>query len=202
MSIRLRFPSVLLLLFLAGLPARVQAQSGGPILSFPAPGDALQGVVTVRGVSGLPGFTSAELCFAYASDPTDTWFLIGNLNQPVVNAPLAAWDTTIITDGDYVLRLRVYLADGSYQQALVTGLRVRNYTAVETPTPPAAVAQATGTPTEPPVATLPPTPSPLPPNPAEIAPIDMRRSLIIGGATAVSLFALLGFSQWIRRKRS
>ena len=111
------------------------AQLVDPVIVEPRPGDVLQGVVKIAGSDDVPGFVSTEVSFSYADDPTGTWFLIAASVQPVTNDSLATWDTTVITDGDYVLRLRVYLTDGNSRETILSGLRVRNYTPVETPTP-------------------------------------------------------------------
>jgi hypothetical protein len=76
-----------------------------------------------------------EVSFAYGSDAGRTWFLIQESQQPVSGGALATWDTTTLTDGDYDLRLLVSLKDGTQQQVVVKGLRVRNYTPVEASSP-------------------------------------------------------------------
>ncbi len=139
------------------VPQSVAAQSEQTIrISAPASGDVLQGLVDITGTSAVDGFLSSELSFAYASDATNTWFLIYRTDQPVTEGLLAAWDTNLVTDGDYDLRLRVSLQDGSLIETLVTGLRIRNQTPTETPTP-----EPTLTPK--PFDT--PLPTPLPPTP-------------------------------------
>ncbi|MFZ5856186.1 MAG: hypothetical protein ACOYZ6_05085 [Chloroflexota bacterium] len=168
------------------LPQRpVQAQTSIRITA-PASGDVLQGLVNIMGTSAVNGFLSSELAFAYASDitpeagSTSTWFLIYQTDSPVTDGLLAAWDTSFVTDGDYNLRLRVTLEDGSILESLVTGLRIRNQLPTETsaPTPtlePIAtdefVPPATPLPPTPqpaPTSTRLPTPTPLPPNPASL----------------------------------
>jgi hypothetical protein len=176
------------------------AQFGDPVIVAPRPGDVLQGVVIIAGSSDVTGFVSAEVSFTYADDPTGTWFLIAMNSQPVFNDRLATWDTTVITDGDYVLRLRVYLTNGSSREALVPGLRVRNYTPVETPTPMAFAPEATPLPTIAPTATSFPTPTALPRNPAALAPTDVYASILYGGLAAILTFVIVGTYLWLRRK--
>jgi hypothetical protein len=176
------------------------AQFGDPVIVVPRPGDVLQGVVTIIGTTDVTGFVSDEVSFTYADDPTGTWFLIAMNSQPVFNDTLATWDTTVITDGDYVLRLRVYLTDGSSREALVSGLRVRNYTPVETPTPIPPAQEATHLPTVTPTTTPFPTPTILPRNPATLAPTDVSASLLYGGLVAILTFVIIGFYFWLRRK--
>ena len=71
----------------------------------------------------------------YASNPADSWFTIQTFPQPVTNPTLAVWDTTTVTDGDYVLHLRVFLQDGSTQDVVVSDLKIRNDVPIATVTP-------------------------------------------------------------------
>ena len=175
------------------------ARSGDPVIVAPRPGDVLQGAVTIVGSSDVTGFASAEVSFAFADDPTGTWFLITMNSQPV-GTTLATWDTTVITDGNYVLRLRVTLTDGSLREAIVSGLRVRNYTPVETPTPTAFVPEATPLPTIPSTPTPFPTPTALSHNPATLAPADVSTSFLYGGLAAILTFFIISLYLWLRRK--
>jgi hypothetical protein len=83
----------------------------------------------------IPGFSSAELAFSYASNPADSWFTIQTFPQPVVNSAIATWDTTTLTDGDYILHLRVFLQDGSSQDVDISDLKIRNDIVLPTETP-------------------------------------------------------------------
>ena len=57
------------------------------------------------------------------------------------NSTLATWDTTSITDGDYILRLRVFFQDGSSQDVIVS-VTVRNEAVpTATPLPPTPTAE-------------------------------------------------------------
>jgi len=182
-----------------------------PSISAPADGQYLQGQVTIKGTTQIPDFSSAEVAFAYASDPTGTWFTIQTASLPVTEDTLAVWDTSLITDGDYTLRLRVSLVDGSSRDATVT-VHVRNYTPVPTPTaavtatqppvldiPTAIIIASTETAT---VTVAPPasTPSALPPNPAGVTPGAIysgfwRGALVVG--VLVLVFGVL--ARWRRQ---
>jgi hypothetical protein len=176
------------------------AQFGAPAIISPRPGDVLQGVATITGTTDVAGFVSAEISFTYVDDPTGTWFLIARINQPVFKDRLTTWDTTVITDGDYMIRLQVFLSDGSTLEALVPGVRVRNYTPVETPTPMAITQAATPFATITRTATPFPTPTPLPANPAILAPTEITASLLYGGLAAILTFVIIGIFFWLRRK--
>jgi hypothetical protein len=184
------------------------AQDAPPAaITSPVPDELLRGQVTITGRLDVAGFVSAELDFAYASDPTGTWFNIQSFSQPLADATLAVWDTTLITDGDYVLRLRVNLADGTAQEVTVP-IKIGN-DVLPTPTPeptltPEAEAvliptpfllAASPTPTDPP----PPTPTALPTNSVSIGQKAVYASLGRGALVIIGLFALAGLIIRARR---
>lgn len=200
MSIARAASSLTLCIVLAVLlhvaPAAAQV-SGYAEIRAPAPGDALTGLVTIHGTAGHPFFDGYDLAFAYSGDPTGTWFPLGDRSPiPVNDGRLGLWDTTGISDGEYDLRLRVWLDDGTALQAVVAGLRVRNLSPAETPTPvsgPAPAAAATEVaPT--PTAGLTPTP---PPAPARRDPV--ATAWAAGVLAALSGLALLGLYGLLRR---
>ncbi len=183
----------------AARPVAVRADLQ-PAVTKPRAGEVLQGALTVTGSSAVPGFLSAEIAFTYSGDTTGTWFLIAEDSQPVEDGMLATWDTTTITDGDYVLRLRVTLADGGQLDTTVPDLRVRNYTPPETLPPASAVPQATPASLNTPFVTSYPTPTLLPPNPAELTSRNVWVSVGYGGLGTILLFVILGIYLWLRRK--
>src|SRR5689334_17437845 len=112
------------------------AQNTPPVtITSPAPDEILRGQVAITGKVDLPSFVSAQLTFAYASDPTNTWFTIQTFSQPITDSALATWDTTSITDGDYVLRLQVTLQDGTSQEATVPIKIGNDFVPTATPEP-------------------------------------------------------------------
>jgi hypothetical protein len=172
----------------------------------PLPGQALQGGVQINGNTFVPGFRSAELLFTYRSAPglpplPETWFLIVPMGAPIANSVLALWDTTTISDGIYDLRLVVNLDNGEQDIVTIEGLRVRNYSAIETDTPtpvlptgtpdPLSLPPATATPT-PTITPVPPTPTDLPPNPAQLSNQQVFSSLGKGALAVIGFFALMG----------
>jgi hypothetical protein len=191
--------NVLLVLF------TLLAQTGAPpSITFPVAGQTLRGAVNVTGTSAVDGFFSAEVAFAYASDPSGTWFLIQASEQPVTEGLLAVWDTTSITDGEYNLRLRVTLQDGTQLETIVTGLSVRNYTPdtptpSSTPAPTESLAPATLTPVATETPRPLPTPTPLPPNPAALNTPAIYASLGRGALIILLLFLVFGIFLRLRR---
>ena len=173
--------------------------SASPQVISPRPGQALQGSVPIIVNTAVQGFQSVELTFGYDQDSTGTWFTIFQGKQALENEALLEWDTGQITDGNYTLCLVVALTDESQQTVLVPGLRVRNYTPIETdtpePIPPTATPppQDTPTPTSPPPPTQtppPPTPTPLQTNSAELTPQDIYMSAGRGALVVACFFGL------------
>lgn len=186
-----------------GMVLPANAQWGTPpkveILS-PSEGEVLQGVIPIIGSTNVEELESWELSFSYINDSRETWFLIHESDQAVSNELLAQWDTTAITDGDYQLRLRGFLAENKSSDTLMTNLRVRNYTLIETSTP-ALIPTSELLSTIEPTATLQqPTPTPLPRNPLEVTERDIVISLTYGALTAFALIALVGLYASIRKK--
>src|SRR5690606_36356253 len=69
------------------------------------------------------------------SDLGDLWFLAGGIVQnPVFNGLLDIWNTTSIQDGQYQLRLKVFLRDGTNLATVVNGIRVQNSIPTVAPT--------------------------------------------------------------------
>lgn len=200
MKLRALLPLVLLLL---------AAQDSPPVaIVFPAPGDILSGQVTITGRTDVPGFVSSQLDFSYASNPTDTWFTLQTSAQPAADAALLVWDTTTISDGDYILRLRVFAEDGSFQEVTVP-VKVQNDIPIPTPTPlltstpdrlegsfptpflVAASPTSTSTPR--------PSPTPLPANPVTLNQPAVYTSLGRGALVILGIFAFVGLLLRIRR---
>jgi hypothetical protein len=193
-------------------PVPVQIQS-------PLPGQALQGRVPIYAVLAVPGFQAAELSFGYTEDSTNTWFLLDEFDSSFSGDKLYEWDTTTLTDGNYTLRLAVDSQNGSRVTYFVRGLRVRNYSPIETATPtpsptlastakPAPGVTASPQPTFTPSPYLTPTftpvpltPTPLPENPAQLSPSDVFSSLARGSLGVLAFFALMGAYASMRRKR-
>ncbi len=174
----------------------------------PRAGQALQGSVPIVVDTAVEGFEAVELAFAYTDNPTGTWFTLFQGNQPVSGEAIVQWDTSQISDGTYTLRLTVRLSDGSQQSHEVKGLRVRNYTAIESDTPTPVTPSATPLPQDTPVPSLtptptstprPPTPTPLPANPAVLEQNDVLLSVARGALAALGIFALVGLYGALRR---
>ena len=201
MKLRFLIPLILLL---------IAAQDTPPItLTSPKTGDILRGQVTITGTTEVLDFVSAQLDFAYASNPTGNWFALQTLSQPAQDSALFSWDTTSITDGDYVLRLQVFLTDGTSQEVMVP-VRIQNDTPIPTATamptatleefvsvqmPTPFLLAASATPTEVPR----PTPTPLSPNPVALSKNEIYASLGRGALVMLGLFVFSGIALRLRR---
>lgn len=127
------------------LPTPSLAHSG---LSAPVDGAAVSGIITIKGTAADPAFLRYELFVRPAGDDHTWWFLSATAEQ-VHEAALGSWNTALLADGRYDLRLRVVRRDSNYSEHFVHHLLVRNgqATAVPTVTPTAPpLPQATATP--------------------------------------------------------
>jgi len=183
-----------------------------PAITSPQAGETLRGQVEIQGRMDLPDFASAELAFSYAASTSgDAWFPIQTFSAPPADSTLAVWDTTLVTDGGYNLRLRIVLQDGSIQDSLVVDLTIRNYTPdptatpteipTTTPTPlffsqfdsPSLPGQSTPTP----VSAF-PTATPLPTNPASLTAAAILTTF---GKAAFAVFGVFAFFSLLFRLR-
>jgi hypothetical protein len=173
---------------------------------FPGNDATLSGEVEIRGTA----LSAWDLSFSYADEAAGNWFSLIQSTDPVSDGVFATWDTTAITDGFYVLRLRVSAADAL--QEFKANVRVRNYSPGETSTPtltlttvpdftptpnlaPEVIATETFTPVSSP--TISP---PLPPNPATLKPQEI---VVVLGKAALGValvFAFFGAILWFNRR--
>jgi len=178
---------------------------------FPSPGQVLQGKIAIQATTTAAAIKSAELLFGYQDDPTGTWFLLWerpgqntpgpDQEQPFLKPQIYEWDTTTLTDGNYTLRLVVTLEDGSQAEATVPGLRVRNYTPIETSVPSGETTSLVITPTINPALLIPiiePSPLPQPTNPAQLTPAQIGDSMRLAIIWVFAVFLLMGIYVYLR----
>jgi hypothetical protein len=225
--------SVIGALILTGFPSSpgVLAAQGQDlaIIGSPASNSVVRGTVQITGSADYPSFQFYIL--EVAPEPvTDQWQIIGEIHeQPVIDGVLETWDTTLVPDGSYTLRLRVVRLDGNYSEAFSQQVVVTNAQPIPTDTPTPAGPE-TG-PTRPPTTTptpLPPTPTivieqpivdtptprPIPTTPPLTDPEEetsliptvsgfslspLRDACIYGGGLMVVVFLLFGFLSAIRQ---
>jgi hypothetical protein len=206
----LRCAMLLLVLALAPAWSSASAQAANvAVIDQPPEGEVLRGAIEIRGTATGADFAAANLSFAYEGDNTNTWFTLAEIDRPVVGALLGTWDTTAISDGDYVLRLQVQGQRGSVLEDMVH-VQIRNYTAPVLPTP---TITATASPV-PPVPTAmilpivatptsaPPvhaTSTPLPANPVAVSQTTVFGTFARGALGAAALGVVLALAILRRR---
>jgi len=122
------------------------------VITSPQSMTTIAGNVVIEGSASHPAFWKYEVHYGLEPNPSE-WIIIGSVHEsPVVSGRLEIWNTALVPDGTYSLRLRVARKDGNYDEYYVRQLTVSNSRPTETPTP-----AETATPTI--------TPTPLPPTP-------------------------------------
>ena len=106
-----------------------QADGEYPRVDVPYEGATVQGLVGISGSTNSEGFVTSEVFFGYS--PDGEWFSIGRQMEPISNQVIANWDTTVITDGVYRLKVVVNKSDGSQGETIVNNIRVSNYTSTQ-----------------------------------------------------------------------
>jgi len=186
--------------------AAAQAPGYAQLIS-PERDDVLTGVVTITGFASHPSFLYYELSFAVDPNETDTWFPIGErMTTEVQDGNLGVWDTTLISDGNYLLRLQVVLEDDAVLEARIDGLQIRNYSdpdVMDTPSvmqPTAYVETPTMQPTWTPMPQL--TESQSNPPPAQTRVVQaFAFGAVLGGAALVGTGLFLAARRDMRSRR-
>jgi hypothetical protein len=178
--------SFALILLAMALPLGVAAELRLEITS-PSVGERIRGRVPIIGSAQVPDFQFYKVEWGIGPNPSQ-WAVIGELReQPVIAGQLQVWDTTVLPDDVYTLRLTGVKRDGNWEEFYVRNVVVANQQAEATPTPeetPTPEVEMLPTPT--PVESQPvvgqPTPDPAPgpesatpdssPDVQIIAPID------------------------------
>lgn len=154
-------------------PAGVSAQ-----ITAPTDGARLFGLVTITGSAAHPtAFSAYTLEYKDLREPAAPWFLVQErVTQQVQDGVLGAWNTIMVPDGFYELRLRVFLDDDQGAEFIVGKLQVAN----SQPTPVPTVASdllGAGAST--------PTPGPSPTSPIEQPPSNNPAGAEISGLDAL-----------------
>ncbi len=144
------------------LTQQVQVQ-----ITSPEIGSRVRGRVPVIGSAMVPDFQFYKVEMGVGPNPAQ-WAVIGQLHyEPVINGQLEVWDTTVVPDGVYTLRVQGVKMDGNWEEFFVRGITVANSEPPPTETPeasPTPLVEATNTPaavaTNTPAAQGTPTPAP------------------------------------------
>ncbi len=202
----MRMRALLTLIACLLIPIAAQAQEGAlAVITSPADGQVIGGVVAITGSADDPTFVGYQLWFAPAG--TEQWFAItGPIQQPVRDGDLAQWDTSQLPPGQYRLRLQVFRADASVTEDIVEAIQISQAQPTDT---------STGNPSE--VEPAPPTDIPVlenaPALPSESIPVvenvpvesgqvsdredtenlpDLGNAFCTGALIGVGLFLLMG----------
>jgi hypothetical protein len=179
-------------------------------ITAPRQGDTVRGLVQITGSALSPEFNNYTLEFGFDPNVDEQWFPVQEpVAQQVQDGTLGQWDTTIIADGVYQLRLRAVRNDGTFDTFTVTGITVSNAVPTVLPsiapslTPSATVGVPTPGPSPTPLIQQPPTRTPRPsatpggptltptPNPSVALTRRQTRQAVCRGAGLTGLFFLL-----------
>ncbi|MBN1260870.1 MAG: hypothetical protein JXB35_09335, partial [Anaerolineae bacterium] len=133
------------------------------VITRPASGAVLTGLVDIFGTVSLDGFREYEVQYGVSDNPLAWGMVAGPITLPVNNGRLATWDTTALLPGIYSLRVVARNQQGAQFEARVV-VTLLSPTATETPT-------ATPSPTPTGAGTLTPTPD-VTPTPTATTPPD------------------------------
>lgn len=116
-------------------PSSVDCRNVGFIA--PIAGATVSGAVEVRGRANVPDFRFYKV--EYAPSGSDEWVLIGPdvIRTPMPEGRLVTWQTTLVTNGVYRLRMHVVDPTGNYCEVFLQPIIVANGalpTATATPT--------------------------------------------------------------------
>jgi len=184
----------------------------------------VRGNVEILGSASIDRFQFYKVEYSTIMEP-DRWYAVSTTyNTPVINGRLDVWNTTVLPDGIYNLKLTVVdIAGQEPCRVVIPQIQVANAQPTETPTQ-----EALPTPTRPPYADTPtivvvqpptptvprvvetPTPAPIPtrtPSPLPetkdlLEVFDVKRlgeAFLVGAGTTTAVFILLGFIALIRR---
>lgn len=114
--------------------AEPSLQGGQALISSPEDNAVVRGTVPIVGSAVDTSFWKYEVY--YSPQGTDQWFMVGTVHESqVANGLLETWETSIVPDGTYTLRLRLVNRTGNYQEVFATGILVANAVPTDTPEP-------------------------------------------------------------------
>jgi tetratricopeptide (TPR) repeat protein len=95
-------------------------------IDAPAQGAVLNSVVEVRGSAHSDNFDYYKLESGVGASPTE-WSVIGPLvYEPVINGTLGTWDTSLLPDGEYSLRVVVVDRSGNTYPAYTLTVTIKH----------------------------------------------------------------------------
>lgn len=144
-------------------------------LTQPPSGSFVEGIVTIYGSARIDEMDHYEVQYGVGDSPIG-WGVLAWQNSPVEDGLLASWNTSVLQNGLYSLRVVVFDRHGNLAASPAIRVMVNNPTPTPTPTAtttPTPTITPTGTVTPTPTMTTTPTRTPLPtftPLPTPIVP--------------------------------
>ncbi len=108
-----------------------EARCADTRIALPAPYSTSGGVMVITGRASLEGaFTRYQVDFSTAG--LNLWVLVNSAPQAVMDGTLARWDTTMVPDGTYDLRVRTIDTSGNYCESVTPSVFVKQSGATTT----------------------------------------------------------------------
>ena len=175
-------------------------------IQTPKNGDFLQGSVKIVGTVTGTGFQKAEISFRYQESQSQSWFLINQIDSPIVDNILANWDTSTIADGTYQIKVLAIYENDRQQETIIENLNVRNYTPFDPiktdSSDETQILPTTGMPIEiMPTPTQKPLPTPIPPNEMIVTQSQFIMTVIQGAILGVLFLFVIALFVIIRRRK-
>jgi formylglycine-generating enzyme required for sulfatase activity len=121
-------------------------------ISSPTTGSNVAGDVIIFGSASHESFSLFSLEYAPDPNPNDTWYEINVSNEAIESGNLGIWSTNTIPNGNYQIRLRLSLRNGTELTRVINNLTIQNLPPTLT-SEPSLEPSATNTPTDEPTAT-------------------------------------------------
>lgn len=139
---------IFLLLFIFVFPSRLahaaEPRCANTFIASPAPHSTISGVAIITGRAQLEGaFVRYQVDFSTTG--LNLWVLLNTAPQAIVDGTLARWDTTLIPDGAYDLRVRTVDTSGNYCESVSAGIVISNQLSVSSNQSPAISHQLSAT---------------------------------------------------------
>ncbi len=162
----------------------IETGSTTVIITSPADGSAVNGVVPIIGTVTMPKFDHYNLRYGVGWNPGNWEWISGPHEAQVTDGQLGQWDTNGLSDGEYTLLITVRGKDGGRIE-FRTRVRVQN-TAAPTPTPSPTLTEVPPLPTAPPTETPVASPTPtltevptLPPDTSTFTPTPTPSPIVM-----------------------
>jgi hypothetical protein len=217
-------PIALFLFFLTllgwkGALAAPPNQGDLALITLPQNNAIVRGLVSIQGSATHPQFQFYKVEYSREPVTDDNWVIIGAIReQQIVDGQLEVWDSTLVPDGSYTLRLRVVRLDGNYSEYSVIQVVVANAQPTETPTPaesPTPTVSPTPLPPTPtiiieqpalPTSAATPLPTPVTPLPTpseeqftfDLDVIPLQTACLYGAGVSLGIFLLFAFMAALR----